>query len=734
VRPVLLLLALILVTLAAYQPAWHGGPLWDDDAHLTPAALQSPGGLRRIWTEVNATPQYYPVVHSTFWLFHKAWGDDPFGYHLANILLHACSAFLVGLILMRLGVRGAVLAAVIFALHPVHVESVAWMTELKNTLSGVFYLLAILAYLRFDTTREKSLYGLALGLFGLALLSKSVTATLPAAVLVIVWWQRGRIDLKRDVMPLVPFFVIGAVSGLATVWIEQVVIGAHGAEYDYNIFERCLIAGRAIWFYLVKLVWPSNLTFIYPRWDISLSDWRQFLYPAGLVAVLAIFWLLRSRSRAPLAALVFFIVTLGPAIGFVNVYPFRYSFVADHFQYLASIGPIALVAGAARGWGWAANRDSKRPNRIREKLTLIATIAAIGLPLGVLTWRQSHLYVDGRTIYRATIERNPSCWMAYNNLGELKLNGAPGELDEAIALFNQALQLKPDLPEAHNNLGFAWQKLGRFEEAVAEHERALALQRDYVEAHYNLGIEYQALGRIDEATKHYRAALQINPAYDKARYNLGMMLQQTGAVEEAAPLLAEGVRGNPSMPEFHVALGMTLQRLGRTDEAIAEFQEAVRLKPSSADALNNLGVALLSRGRVEEALRACEEAVRLMPESGMARANLGYALLRTGRTSEAATQLTESLRLQPSYGPAHYIFANVLQQTGRLEEAAQEYRASLALQSGPATAQIHNDLGVTLARLGRMREAIAQFNEALRVKPDHAEARANLLKASRGRS
>ena len=343
----LLFAGLVLLTLAVYYPAWHGGMLWDDDAHITRVDLRSLSGLWRIWFDVGATQQYYPAAHSAFWVFYQLWGDNTLGYHLANIVLHASSAFLVAVILRRLAIPGAVLAALIFAVHPVNVESVAWMTELKNTLSGVCYLGAALMYLRFDESRDRRWYALAAGLFVLALFSKTVTATLPAALLVIFWWQRGRIRWREDVVPLLPFFAIGVAGGLLTAWVERAQIGAEGPAFQFTFVERCLIAGRAFWFYLGKLVWPTDLMFIYPRWQVSQQVVWQYAYPIALVALVAALWWYRTRSRAPLAAVLFFAGTLFPALGFFNVYPFIYSFVADHFQYLASLGIIVLASAAA---------------------------------------------------------------------------------------------------------------------------------------------------------------------------------------------------------------------------------------------------------------------------------------------------------------------------------------------------------------------------------------------------
>jgi protein O-mannosyl-transferase len=340
----LLTLLLVILTMVAYLPAWSGTPIWDDDAHLTKQDLRSLDGLARIWTQPGATQQYYPLVHTLFWLEHQLWGDWPAGYHLLNILLHCISALLLVRILRLLEVPGAWLAAAIFALHPIQAESVAWISELKNMLSGVFYFGSVLAYLKFDRTRNVPFYAAALVLFALGLMSKTVIATLPAAMLVIFWWKRGKLSWREDVLPLIPFFLLGTAAGLFTAWVERNLVGAEGSDFNYSIIERVLIAGRAIWFYSVKLLWPLDLIFVYPRWQVSQTVWWQYLFPAAVLLLLAVLVWLSRRCRAPLAGLLFFIGTLFPVLGFLNAYPFRYSLVADHFQYLAGLGIIVLVA------------------------------------------------------------------------------------------------------------------------------------------------------------------------------------------------------------------------------------------------------------------------------------------------------------------------------------------------------------------------------------------------------
>ena len=288
---------LFCATLFAYWPALQGDLLWDDTAHLTQPELQSLHGLGRIWFDLGSTQQYYPLLHSAFWIEHRIWGDALLGYHLTNITLHALSAFLVVMIVRRLSLPGAWLAGFVFALHPVCVEAVAWISEQKSTLSGVFYLASALTYLRFDETRRRPHYVLAFGLFLLALLTKTVTATLPAALLVVLWWQRGRLAWRRDVLPLVTWTALGASAGLFTAWVEKTYVGARGNDFALSFLDRFLVAGRAIWFYAGKVVWPANLIFSYPRWKIDPQVWWQYLFPAGVVALVVVLCLLARRSR-----------------------------------------------------------------------------------------------------------------------------------------------------------------------------------------------------------------------------------------------------------------------------------------------------------------------------------------------------------------------------------------------------------------------------------------------------
>ena len=626
--------AIFLFTLLAYLPALKAGFIWDDDGHVTLPYLRSWDGLFRIWFEPGATQQYYPVLHSAFWLEYQLWGNSAFGYHLINILLHATAACLFGRLLHRLAVPGAWFGALLFALHPVCVESVAWISEQKNTLSAVLYLAAALAYFRFDQERRGARYAWATVFFILALLTKTVTASLPAALLVVLWWQRGRLDWRRDIMPLLPWFLLGAGTGLYTAYFERTLIGAQGADFTLTLFERGLLAGRIIWFYLGSLIWPSELIFTYPRWTVDLSVWWQWLFPAGAVALLAglIWW--RQRSRGPLAALLLFTGTLFPVLGFVNVYPFIFSFVADHFQYLASLAVFALAAAGimmftARLPRWGS----------------LAVQAAVLTLLGALTWAQTGMYRDSDTLYRAILRKNPASWMAHNNLATSLAEA--GQLEEAILHLTAVLKLRPDYPQALNNLGDDLTRLGRSREAIPYLERALALQPKYFQACSNLGNALLADNRPAEAIKRYEQALLINPRYATAEKNFGFALASTHRPAEAIPHFQRAVELQPDFAEAELYWGIALMQTGRFPEAVPHFEKAITLDPANVEFRRTYGRALVQAGRYSEAIVQYEKAVELDPENAETQMNLALGLRQTGRLKEAAEHYQEAIRLNP---------------------------------------------------------------------------------------
>ncbi len=614
---------LISIVALAYLPAWHGTRLWDDNGHLIPVELRSGAGLWRIWFDLGTTQQYYPVAYSLFWAQARLWGDHYIGYHLVSIALHASSAFLTLLILRRLAVPGAALAAVLFALHPVHVESVAWMSELKNTASGAFFLGSGLLYLAFDDTRRRHSYVGALLLYACALLSKSVTATLPAGLLVVMWWRRGRVEWRRDVAPLLPFFAVGAAAAVMTAWFEKTFVGAYGRDFLLTPVDRILVAGRATLFYLGKLAWPSPLIFMYERWTVSQSVWWQYVFPVLTAGLVACAWMIRRSSRAPLAALLFFLVTLSPALGFVDVYPFRYSFVADHFQYLASLGVLTLFAATV-----VSTLERRAFTRHEPVL-----IACAGLLLGTLTWNQSGQYRDGETLYRATLDRNPSAWLAQNNLATLIAHRSPTDQREALQRYEEAIRLNPNDGMLRDNLATTLAELGRLPEALEQQREAVRLSPRYPTAHVNLGIDLQNLGRFNEAIEAYRSALALDPTISQARINLGLALAQAGSVDDGVTVLRAVVASSPADGNAHVALADVLESAGRVDEAEREYNSALACSPDNARAHVGLATVLLNTSRPDQARSHLDAALRVAPGDTVARGLLDTLTRNTTGTN-----------------------------------------------------------------------------------------------------
>ena len=604
---------IVLVTVVAYLPVMRGGFIWDDDSWTTgiSALLRGVSGLRTMWCQPTALQQYYPLSGTTFWLDYHLWGFWTLPYHVENVLLHAVSAVLFWQLLRRLETPGAWLAGAVFALHPVMVESAGWITERKNVLSLVFYLGALLAYGRFNSfwkednaprAQHRGAYGLALLLCLCALLAKTTAFSLPAVIVLIGWWKRGRVRWREDVLPTLPMFVLAIGFCLVTAWLEKTHVHAQGPDFALTFPQRCLIAGRVPWFYIGKLLWPVNLCFVYPRWQPDAGSWQQWLYPAATVGMLVALWLARRRiGRGPVTAAFFYVGTLLPLLGFFNAYGMRYSFVWNHWVYLPSLGLIALAAAlTARA---AVVRRAPR--------AVYGVVAVVLVALGALTWQQAHSYRDVETLWRDTLAKNPRCWMAHNNLGLVLVS--LGRVPEAIAHYEQALRIRPDLAEVQCYLGIALMYSGRIPEAIEHFDQALRINPDLTDAHLNLGIALMRSDRIPEAMAHLQQALRLQPEYADAHLNLGIASYQTGKREEAVEHFRHALRINPDYAEAHCNLGVALKQSGRIPEAIAHYQQALRIKPDYAEAHFNLGNALAQVGRVPEAIGQYKEALRIEP-------------------------------------------------------------------------------------------------------------------------
>ncbi len=651
----------MLLVALVYWPTLDNGYVSDDqDYVINNRAIQSLQGLRDIWFKLGTVQQYYPVVFTTFWAEFQSWGLEPRGYHVVNMLLHGLSAVLMWRLLERLDVAGAWLAGAIFAVHPVEVESVAWVSERKNVLSCALALGSLLSYLRYSPLEARTLaddsparrspgsyYALSLVLYVAALLAKSVTASVPAVLLVIVWWKRGRLS-RRDAAPLVPFFAVGLALSYLTIWMEKNYVGAQGQHWDLSVVDRLLIAGRAAWFYAAKLAWPYPLMFFYPRWTIdATADW-QYLYPLAAVALLIGLWLARKRiGRGPLAAVLIFGGVLTPALGFFDVFPFKFSFVADHYQYHAGTAMIALAA-AGMTFAW----------KFRPRPWWIAPCAATALllPLALIARQKTWVYADNVTLHQDVLAHDPQSWAALNNVGSCLLN--QGDYEQAMSYFRQAIRLIPRDAMPRVNLGLALLKQRQFDEAAAELRRALECS----ETPQEQAAAWRLLGTTQSEQSHYDDALE---SYGKA-----IALQPTSAA--------------------YVNRGRVHVNRGDTAAAIADFDKALALQPETTEALLLRATLLAQGGKFDRAL-----------------ADLQSVRASVGDNPELLAQL-----------------AAVYQGAHRWEEAIAIYNQLLA--SHPGSAAAFRGRGDSYLGWGKQRQAIADYEAAIRLEPENREALNNL--------
>ncbi len=739
-RVLLLALCLAVAIVGAYALSLRGDFLWDDDTHITKnPTIIGPLGLKEIWTSARA--YYFPLVLTNFWAQHALWGLEPLGYRLVTLAFHVGSALLLWRVLLSLRVPGAWLGAALWALHPVQVESVAWICELKNTQSAVFFLASMLAWIRWsdrprshgreptpptansrrrtkstrpaasapgtNTAEGRASYAWALCFALLAILSKPSAVMLPVALGLCTWWLHRRL-VWRDVVQLAPFFALSALAASWAIWEQKFNAGAIGEAWSQTLPERFAIAGRAIWFYLGKLVWPDPLIFIYPRWEIDGANLLGYTGIAVFIAAAALLWWGKDgRLRPFFFAGVYFVVLLFPVLGFFSVYFFRYSFVGDHFQYLASMGPLALV-----GAGLAA---------LPRRLPVIAG-GLVVLTLALLTAGHARTFLSNEILWRDTVAKNPAAVMSWFNLGDVLSRS--GRHAEAIESIQRGLELKPDDPHALNDLGNEFVLVGRPAEAVSPFERSLTIEPGSASTHSNLGNALSDLGRIDEAITHYRRAVELDPDHAEALNNLGVALAKAGASEESLALFERSLALRPDDAATHDNLGGALRAVGRFDEAIVHHREALRLNPSSAEAQANYGRTLQSAGRTVEALAPLERAVALNPSLTSARTQYAFALADGGRPDAAMAQLQLAVELAPTSADARFNYGSALAASGRLPDAIAQFEA--ALERAPDFAEAYENLGTALASLQRWPEAITRFETAVRLRPDSLRARTQL--------
>jgi tetratricopeptide (TPR) repeat protein len=632
------ILIIVIVTYLAYIPAIQGGFIWDDDDYVTEnETLRSLEGLRQIWFEIGAVPQYYPMVHTTFWIEFHLWGLNPMGYHIVNVFFHVMNSLLLWWLLSRLSIPGAWFGALIFAIHPVHVESVAWITERKNVLSGFFYFCSVLLYLKFLTmkiqTDDRGLgrkrkkkykrklnpgikfYILSLLFFVFALLSKTVTLTMPVAVLLVLWWKYKRIN-KQNFILLIPFFIIGGGLSLITIWMEKNIVGASGGEWTLTFIERCLVAGRVVWFYFSKLLLPLNLTFNYPRWQIDQVALWQYFFPLSLIIIIVFFWRFSPKTgKGPVAAIIFFIITLGPALGFIDVFPMRYSYVADHFQYLASLGIIVLIISGTAGL-------LKKRKQIYQ-ITGIVLFTGIVFIFSAIVWRQGHVYKDLETLWRHTLLKNPQSWMAHTHLGSILYERE--EYEDAIEHQKRCIIINPDYDASYNSLGRVYHKLGRNDEAIKEYMNALKVNPEYYRAYNNIGVIFEEQGKYEKAVEEYKKAIRLKPGYDVGHCNLGNTFLKMDLYLKALQAYRNALDINPVNENAQINIKLVYKM------AIEHYKSIIKLDPNNVNIRYELGLVHAIRGNLQKAIGEWYEVLRIDSEHKNARNSIARARRIIGR-------------------------------------------------------------------------------------------------------
>lgn len=587
-------LAMVAAVWVAYLPTLSAGYIWDDGAfvqnnpHIRDAA--GPWHFWKLWGD-NRPPDYFPLTSTSLWIeWHWFWGDNPAGYHGVNVGLHAVSSLLLWGVLRRVGLSlsWSWLAAMLFALHPVNVESVAWITQRKNTLPlplllGAFWCWMISEASHGTDKSGRRWYAASLVLYTLSLLAKTAGVMLPVAMLAMAWWRRGAVE-RRDVWRVLPYFVVAAVLGVVTAWYQlQYAIGTEVVRTD-GFLSRLLLAGRAVWFYVWKIVWPVNLSFVYPRWPAAeagrLLDWLPVL---GLVGVVVVLWILRSRAwaSASLVSLVVYLAMLLPVLGFIDIYFMIHSFVADHWQYFAMPAPLALavagVALAVHGRG-----------TVIQIAAWVLLLALAGL-LGVMTWKQSRIYHNTETLWRATMAANDLAWLAYVNLAEDLMEA--GRQEEAEKLYRKAVEIAPEAAYVHAHLGGYYFTTGNYEKAVISFRRAVELAPLNPPILFNYGGALSEAGLYDEAIDAYTRALKIEPGSGIAYFNRGITYERKGDMPSAAGEYRQALEHGYDTPQLHLNLGRVLLRLKLIDKAIEHFEEALRQRPDDEDARRILEVA-----------------------------------------------------------------------------------------------------------------------------------------------
>ncbi|MGI9228762.1 MAG: tetratricopeptide repeat protein [Gammaproteobacteria bacterium] len=658
-------LALLLMVLVSFWPAFSAGFVWDDNVFIVKEPRVSTlTGLADIWLRPlgNAEFHYWPILYTSFWLDYQLWGFNPAGFHATNLLLHGANTVLLWRLLLRMNIPGAWLIAAVFALHPLRAEAVVWVIARKDLLATLFYLLAAGCWLRYRERPETATYLALLAWYVAGMLSKSVAITLPVVLLVWVWWQRGRI-VGRDLAQITPLLLLGLAVGI----YDMNLFNAQAVhDFNYSVAERLIIAGKAVWFYVGKLLWPHPLMFHYPHWDVSPANPLNWLGLLAALTLVAGLWLARHRiGRGPLAGILFFTITILPVLGLVSFGYMKFSFVADRYLYLPGIGLMSvLIAAAVTAWQRLSKHHSPLEGASKQaKPSLVGGQALVIILLttyGTLTFQRAYVYENDIVLFRHIIATNPDAPEAWFNLGTVMM-AQKQEQEAAIEAFREAIKQDPTIAKVYINLGSVLMKLERNEEAETAFRRAIELEpKDFTQesmplrarheatmAHLNLSNVLLDLKRPQDAETSLRNALALEPDDAIAQQSLASLLHQQGRNQEAMTLLRKLTQTTEPTITIYLLMGEVATALGRTELAARYFQQATTLKPEGASALAQQAAVHFKAGYYEKALEYYRRSIAIQPNNAEVHSNMGSALGQLGRMQEAIASFERALQINP---------------------------------------------------------------------------------------
>lgn len=755
-----LALAAALAALVAHWPATANQfTNWDDTAYVSNNAdLRDAGGLGRIWTTWRS-PQYYPLTFSSYWIEYQLWRDAPRGYHVTNVLLHALNAGLIVVLLRAYGLaRGIAFAvALLFAVAPVQVMSVAWVAERKNTLSTVFGLLTLLAFARYfgavrhgATTGRAGWYAAGFALFVLTLLAKAAWVVLPGVIWVAAVLIQ-RIRPGRALAALLPLLAPALLSALVTAAVEK--------QYDDTgippLAQRLLIAPGAALLYVTHAVAPWNLTPFYPKWDADPGHAAAWL-PLALVIVLLAVWLAAARRLTPwqnwgLAAFALFLL---PVIGFVPFGNIEISWVSDHFAYYAVIGLYtALVIAAAMLLG--VRLTPAQPATARGRIggaIGAAALAGVALCFTAVTWAQIPIWRDELALWEHAVQRRPGEYHGYTGRGYAWL--ARGDKARAIGDLQRALELRPDLPVFRLKLLELLMERGRLDEAAAVAQRGAALEPRNADWPTQLARVHEARRDAAAAIAALQQALTIEPSLAWQRARLAALLLDTEQWEAALAAAEQAVKADPNLPEAQLVWGKVSEARGEAETAIAAYERVLELRPEADEAALRIGAIYLGmqkvvdadrvnsaalnrnarspallrqrgalrelQGRLEESEAAYRQALDLDPLDSDACYGLGAVLARQGKHREALPYYEHAVKLNPNRAPYWNNWGSSLLELGLNEDAIDKFRGAIGVNEDDFYAW--NNLGSALLRVGKTEEGLEALRRAILIEPGYVRA------------